>query len=101
MKLTVGDLVKRFELVVDGNTTLSIDNLAPLNLAKSTDLAFLSNATYRQQALQTGAGALLVSESDAQWLRAEGLKTSTCLLIAKNPYAVFARVAQIFYPREN
>lgn len=51
MKLTVGDLVKRFELVVDGNTTLSIDNLAPLNLAKSTDLAFLSNATYRQQAL--------------------------------------------------
>lgn len=100
MKLTVGELVKRFELVVDGSTSISLDNVAPLNLAKSKDLAFLSNAAYKLQALQTEAGALLVNESDAKWLRSEGLKSSTTLLIAKNPYAVFARITQLFYPQQ-
>ena len=70
-----------------------LDDVAPLNSAKSSDLSFLDNIKYKDQFTQTKAGACFVVP-DMQEVAPKGLN----LLITPQPYKAYARAAQAFYP---
>ncbi|MCC7006405.1 MAG: UDP-3-O-(3-hydroxymyristoyl)glucosamine N-acyltransferase [Ottowia sp.] len=70
-----------------------LHGVAPLHRAGSGELAFLSNPRYVEQVAQSRAGAVLVHRSDLAKLQ----HRSTCSwLVVANPYACFARAAQLF-----
>jgi UDP-3-O-[3-hydroxymyristoyl] glucosamine N-acyltransferase len=70
---------------------LMIHGVATLEDADATSISFLSNARYRARLATTRAGAVIVAPRDAQ-------STPLPKLLTDNPYAVYARVATIFYP---
>ncbi|MFM7048335.1 MAG: UDP-3-O-(3-hydroxymyristoyl)glucosamine N-acyltransferase, partial [Polynucleobacter sp.] len=47
-------------------------------------------------ALVSGAGALIVSDADFQFLKAHSQSAETTYFVSKNPYASFAKMAQWF-----
>jgi UDP-3-O-[3-hydroxymyristoyl] glucosamine N-acyltransferase len=75
-----------------------LGSLAPLELAQSSQISFLSNPLYRQQASDSAAGGLIVSKADLDFLQANpGAHSSQRVyFVSKNPYASFARMAQHF-----
>ncbi|CAN7324041.1 UDP-3-O-(3-hydroxymyristoyl)glucosamine N-acyltransferase [Trinickia sp. LjRoot230] len=93
MALTLGDIAQRFGGEVVGDATLRIGGLAPLDQAQAHQLAFLANPKYLSQVETTGAGAVLVARDDlAKLASREGRN----FIVTPNPYAYFARVAQMF-----
>ena len=92
------DFEQEFKVQIAGNKNQYITGLAPLDSAKEGQLAFLVNPLYRSQALLSKASCLIVNESDYEFLNTEFSKKgiSQNFIIAKNPYAVFARIAQWF-----
>lgn len=93
MALTLGDIAQRFGGEVVGDATLRIGGLAPLDQAQAHQLAFLANPKYLSQVETTGAGAVLVAPDDlAKLASREGRN----FIVTPNPYAYFARVAQMF-----
>jgi UDP-3-O-[3-hydroxymyristoyl] glucosamine N-acyltransferase len=93
--LNLSELADQFDCIIDGNPELDLSGVAPLDSAQADQISFLVNPLYRQQAMLSGAGALIVSQSDYDFLKAHGSSPHS-YVIAKNPYAVFARVAQVF-----
>ncbi len=75
---------------LQGDPTVGLTGVAPLERATGSDLSFLSNPKYHEAALASRAGAILASS-------AGGLPGRTVLVCA-NPYAAFARVLQAFHP---
>lgn len=75
-----------------------LGSLAPLELAQSGQISFLSNPLYRQQASDSAAGGLIVSQADFDFLQANPSANSArrVYFVSKNPYATFARMAQYF-----
>ncbi len=59
--------------------------------ARSTQITFLANAKYRPDLASTGAGAVIVGAADRDL-------TFLPRIVVANPYAYFARVAQLFNP---
>lgn len=96
---TLSEFASQFQANVVGDSGLKIKSLAPLDKAGSGDLAFLANPIYRNQATLSQASALIVNQTDYEFLvaatQAEGLPAKS-YLIAKNPYALFARIGQHF-----
>ncbi len=71
----------------DGNCV--INGLAPIQNAKPGDITFLSNKHYRKYLSTTKAAAVILAPADAAECQAN------CLIL-DNPYAGYARVAQLF-----
>lgn len=65
--------------------------LATLQSATSSDLAFLANPRYLSQLQTTHAGAVLVDEKDVMHCPAH-----TLAIIVKNPYVAYARLSELF-----
>lgn len=86
---TVETLAERFALTVRGEATRGIDGVATLARAGGSQLAFLANPRYRSQLAASGAGAVVMREEDA----ADYAGTA---LVAKDPYAAFAKIAALF-----
>ena len=95
---TAIELAKQFQASLVGEASLVFNSLAPLERAQSDQISFLSNPLYRQQASDSTAGALIVSQSDLDFLQANPGKHSgsRVYFVSKNPYATFARMAQHF-----
>lgn len=93
--LTEGHLSAR----VLGDAALRIEGVASLEAANSANLAFLANARYRQQALHTAAGALVLDNVACQELFAHG-RAQGALVVCDAPYAWFAFAAQVLIPFE-
>ena len=93
---TLGQLATENGAQVVGDLDLAIVGLAPLDQAGPGELSFLSNPLYVQQALDSQAGAVIVSAADLERVRAEGRADGRNWLVARNPYVCFARVAQRF-----
>ena len=91
--LTVGALAQRFGAEVVGDPSVVVTGLAPLDKASAQQLAFLSNPLYLEQAAQSGAAAVIVSPADLKKLDGDTART---WIVAPNPYALFARIAQLF-----
>ena len=95
---TAIELAKQFQASLVGEASLVFNSLAPLERAQFDQISFLSNPLYRQQASDSAAGALIVSQSDLDFLQANpgAHSASRVYFVSKNPYATFARMAQHF-----
>ena len=89
---TAGELAERFGLRVHGDAGTRIDAVGTLARAGASQLAFLANPKYRGQLAQSQAGVVVMREDDAQ-----GYERTA--LIARDPYAAFARMAALFEHR--
>ena len=93
--ITLGDLANHFGVDLDGDTNLSLTGLAPLDIAQSQQISFFVNPIYRQQALLSKAGVLILNQSDYAFVK-EAAEYTKSYLISANPYALFARIGQYF-----
>jgi UDP-3-O-[3-hydroxymyristoyl] glucosamine N-acyltransferase len=84
--ITLGELTKRFGGDIAGDAAHRVSGLAPLDKAGPQQLAFLANQKYLSQVESTQAGAVQKVASP------EGRN----FIVTPNPYAYFARVAQVF-----
>ncbi len=93
MSTRLGDLVESLGGELIGDPDIVINGIAPLDAATASHITFLSNPKLRAQASATRAGALVLSAAD------HGVVSQTykgvCIL-TPNPYAWFARAAQLF-----
>ncbi|MEI6183081.1 MAG: UDP-3-O-(3-hydroxymyristoyl)glucosamine N-acyltransferase [Polynucleobacter sp.] len=96
--LTAIELAEQFQASLVGEPSQAFIGLASLERAQAKQISFLSNPLYRQQASDSLAGALIVSQDDLEFLQAN-LSTASSkrvYFVSKNPYATFARMAQYF-----
>lgn len=95
---TAIELAEQFQASLVGEASHTFSGLAPLERAQLDQISFLSNPLYRQQASESQAGALIVSQADLEFLQANpGVHVAKRVyFVAKNPYATFARMAQYF-----
>jgi UDP-3-O-[3-hydroxymyristoyl] glucosamine N-acyltransferase len=89
----------RLVATIQGSADTRIDGLAPLASARATDLAFLANPRYRNDALTTRAGAVVLSPASAAQLASDG-RPVPALVVVDHPYAWFAYAAQVLHPAE-
>ncbi|HRP96250.1 MAG TPA: UDP-3-O-(3-hydroxymyristoyl)glucosamine N-acyltransferase [Rhodocyclaceae bacterium] len=87
------ELVARLggELVGDGATT--VRRVASLDQAEETDIAFLANPKYAGRLASCRAAALVLSPGTRE-------RTDRPRIITDDPYAYYARLAQLFNPPE-
>ncbi len=95
MAFTLDELVGRFGGVVIGDGACRITGLAPLDQAGPEQLSFLANPKYLSQVETTGAAAVLITSAEMERLVERGRQGGRSFLVAANPYAYFARVAQL------
>jgi UDP-3-O-[3-hydroxymyristoyl] glucosamine N-acyltransferase len=81
-----------------GNADIEISGIAPLDVADATQISFLSNSKLKTQAAQTRAAALILSPTDDPLVGAE---FAGARIVTSNPYAYFARTAQVFAAQNN
>ena len=94
---TIAELAERYSVRLAGDGQLNVSGLATLAEANQSQLAFLANPLYRVDAISSSAAGIIVSETDYEYLTTHSdSKVSRAYLIHKNPYAVFARIAQEF-----
>ena len=95
---TAIELAEQFQVSLVGDGSHAFQGLAPLERAQSSQISFLSNPLYRQQASDSNAGALIVSKADLEFLQANPSAHSAqrVYFVSKNPYVTFARMAQHF-----
>jgi len=90
--LRLCELAEQFDLRLEGDGDILIDGVGTLSDATGNQLSFLSNAAYRGQLTTTQAGAVIISEKDAE-------NCTVNMLVADDPYVSYARIAQRFDPR--
>lgn len=84
-------LAERFGLKLHGEDR-QVTGVATLADATPSQLAFLANPRYRSQLGQTQAGVVVMRADDAHAF-------SGTALLARDPYAAFAKIATLFEPR--
>ncbi|PRC92156.1 UDP-3-O-(3-hydroxymyristoyl)glucosamine N-acyltransferase [Solimicrobium silvestre] len=91
--LHLSELIDRLggQLICD--TDLVVDSIAPLEHAHANSITFLSNPKLRNQAGNTLAAAIIIKAADAEFLRSQ---FKGALILVDNPYAYFAKTAQLF-----
>ncbi len=89
---TAGELAERFALRVHGDAGTRVDGVGTLARAGASQLAFLANPKYRNQLTESRAGVVVMREDDAR-------DFAGVALIARDPYAAFAKIAALFEPR--
>ncbi|HTN66256.1 MAG TPA: UDP-3-O-(3-hydroxymyristoyl)glucosamine N-acyltransferase [Burkholderiaceae bacterium] len=97
MSTRLRELVERLGGQLVGDPDIVISGVAPLEGASSSHITFLANPRLRAQAMQSRAAALILSATDETLL---GSGWHGARIVADNPYAYFARVAQWFAARD-
>jgi UDP-3-O-[3-hydroxymyristoyl] glucosamine N-acyltransferase len=93
----LGELVERLGGQLTGDEAIEVFSIEPLDVADASCITFLSNTRLRAQAATTRAAALILASADNASLGAE---YQGARIVTENPYAYFARVAQIFAAKE-
>lgn len=91
MPVRLGELAARVGCELRGDPDALIERVAPLQDAGPGALSFLANPKYRRHLSETRATAVVLDRASA-----EGCPTNA--LVAANPYATYARIAQLLYP---
>jgi UDP-3-O-[3-hydroxymyristoyl] glucosamine N-acyltransferase len=91
-QLSLSDLAVMADARLVGNPDQMIGGLATLQDAGHDQLSFLASSQYRKYLASTGAGAVLLTETDAQAFAGNAL-------IVANPYAAYARLSHRFDPK--
>ncbi len=86
---SLANLAQRFTLELRGDGTRTIDGVATLVAATPSQLGFLANPRYRNELAASQAGAIILRAEDAAVF-------AGTVLIAKDPYVAFAKVAALF-----
>ncbi len=89
---TSGELADRFGLELRGDAGLRIDGVATLARAEAGQLAFLANSRYRAQLADSRASLVVLRADDAD-------DATGTVLVAKDPYTAFAKMAALFEQR--
>jgi UDP-3-O-[3-hydroxymyristoyl] glucosamine N-acyltransferase len=90
--MLLSELAARTGATLDGDGAVDIVRMATLEDAGPGDISFLSNPKYHSQLARTRAGAVIVATDIAR-------ETALPKLVGGNPYAIYARVATLLYPR--
>ncbi|MBZ0125657.1 MAG: UDP-3-O-(3-hydroxymyristoyl)glucosamine N-acyltransferase [Rhodocyclaceae bacterium] len=85
------EIVSRFGGALIGDGSLRVVQVATLENAGPADITFLANPKYRKQLQACRAGAVVLSSENARDC------TLPCI-VSDNPYAYYARVAQLLNP---
>lgn len=89
---TAGELAERFGLELRGDAAASVAGVATLASASHGQLAFLANPHYRSQLADSTASVIV--------LRADAADAAPgTVLIARDPYTAFAKIAALFEPK--
>ena len=88
---TLGELAGLTGAVVEGDAGVRVERVAALGTATAGSIAFLSSPRHRAELGTTGASAVILAPALAA-------ATSLPRLVGPNPYALYARVAQILHP---
>lgn len=81
------------QLADPSNGTCTVDDVAPLETARPSEVTFLGNVKYAEAFAASRAGAAFVGAR-----MASRAPSGMALLIATDPYKSFALAAQAFYP---
>lgn len=93
MEVLLRDLAAELGGRVVGNDDLVITGVATLDEAGASQISFYTNRRYKKAFLATRAGAVIVSERDAEGEVPEGVS----LLVIDEPYLAFAKVSTRFH----
>lgn len=93
MFIPLEELTKRFGGELKGAPGIQVSGVAPLDKADTSHISFLTNSRLHHQAAQSKAAAIIVSPADDAIL---AKKYKGARIVADNPYAYFARTAQLF-----
>jgi UDP-3-O-[3-hydroxymyristoyl] glucosamine N-acyltransferase len=93
MEFTAAQLAGRLGLAVHGETAARVSGVATLARATPSELSVLATPRYRSQLAASAAGIVVMRAEDA-----EGHAGTA--LVAKDPYAAFARAAALFEARD-
>jgi UDP-3-O-[3-hydroxymyristoyl] glucosamine N-acyltransferase len=88
---SLGDLATRFGLTLRGDPEVVVRSVATLQGATEGTLSFLANKKYQRHLATTAASAVVVDEASAA-------DSPVAVLIARNPYAAYARIAAVLHP---
>lgn len=88
---SLGELAVRFGCVLQGDSQVRVARVASLQDATADSITFVANSKYRRFLSATRAGAVILEPSLAS-------QCPVSALIAKNPYAIFARIAALLHP---
>jgi UDP-3-O-[3-hydroxymyristoyl] glucosamine N-acyltransferase len=91
MPVRLGELAARFGCELRGDPDTLIERVATLQEAGAGAISFLANSRYRRHLPGTRASAVVLDASTVD-------DCQTNALIAPNPYATYARIAQVLYP---
>jgi len=91
MPVRLGELAARFGCELRGDPDTLIERVATLQEAGAGDISFLANSKYRRHLPGTRAAAVVLDASTVD-------DCPTNALVAANPYATYARIAQALYP---
>ena len=89
--LTLGEIASRLGGRLVGGAGALIEQVGSLEHAGPREIAFFSGPRYRAELAATRAGAVIVAPAAAQ-------QTKLPRIVSDNPYAYFARVAQLLNP---
>ncbi|MET0755031.1 MAG: UDP-3-O-(3-hydroxymyristoyl)glucosamine N-acyltransferase [Pseudoxanthomonas sp.] len=87
--ITAAEIAERYALVLRGDGDVPIHGVGTLSGAGEGQLSFLANPRYRTQLAASKASVVVLREEDAA--AADGT-----VLIARDPYTAFAKVAALF-----
>jgi UDP-3-O-[3-hydroxymyristoyl] glucosamine N-acyltransferase len=91
MPRSLAELAVMFGCELRGDPDARVDRVATLQEAGPGSLAFLANSRYRRHLATTGATAVVLDAANAE-------HCPTSALVAANPYATYARIAQALNP---
>ena len=91
MSVSLGELAVRFGCELRGDPQTAIERVGTLAGAQAGALAFLANPRYRSQLQDTRAAAVILTAAAAE-------ACPTAMLVCENPYAMYARIAQLLNP---
>jgi UDP-3-O-[3-hydroxymyristoyl] glucosamine N-acyltransferase len=91
MQLDLASIVSALGGELNGDASVVITGLAPLERAVAGELSFLSNPKYRQQLLQSKAACVIVGTP----MREVALGRGACI-VTDQPYLYFARLTQLW-----
>jgi UDP-3-O-[3-hydroxymyristoyl] glucosamine N-acyltransferase len=89
--LSLGEIAVRFGCILKGDPEARVSRVAALEHADAVSVTFLANPRYRRYLQQTKAGAVVLEPKLAD-------ECPVNALLAKNPYATYARIAAVLYP---
>ncbi len=91
MPARLADLAVRFGCELRGDPDAIVERVASLQEAGAGALSFLANPQYRRHLAATRATAVVLDAASAE-------ECPVAALVARNPYATYARIAQWLYP---